>query len=39
VRITAAWVAVRRGVPDEALGPELVAAYDTFVGRPPAGTG
>ena len=39
VRITAAWVAGRRGVPDEALGPGLVAAYDAFVGRPSPGAG
>jgi TatD DNase family protein len=36
VRITAAWVAGRREVTEDQLGNELVAAYDTFVGRTPA---
>jgi len=34
VEITARWVAERRDVPAADLGPELVAAYDLFAGRP-----
>jgi TatD DNase family protein len=34
VRITADWVAARRGVAPADLGPGLVAAYDAFVARP-----
>ena len=35
VRITAAWLAERQGVPSEALGDALVATYDrVFAGRP-----
>jgi TatD DNase family protein len=33
VRITAGWVAARRGIPADAIGDGLVAAYDAFVGR------
>lgn len=33
VRITAAWVAGRRGATEDDLGDGLVAAYDRFVGR------
>lgn len=36
VRITAEWVAERRGVAPDILGPQLVDAYDTLVGRTPA---
>lgn len=36
VRITAEWVAERRGVPPETLGAQLVANYDTLIGRAPA---
>jgi TatD DNase family protein len=34
VRITAAWVAERRGMPIEALGDSLVDAYDRIFGSP-----
>ena len=33
VRITAGWVAARRGAGGEPFGDALVAAYDTFTGR------
>lgn len=36
VRITAEWVAALRGVAPDILGPQLVAAYDRFIGRTPA---
>jgi TatD DNase family protein len=34
VSVTARWVADQRGVPDEALGDDLVAAYDRVFVRP-----